>query len=151
MIFNQKEHPKMFWVEGLVYLAIIITCMLGSFGVFDAKAQLTELPDPQVVQKPLAVDKCETWVELPATLRIRILQFGMITELMNTDIKSGKESMINCLSQHRHMKLLDEDIVAECNKGEKEFLADVFDRGLEKIIFRCLKWVNGEENETSTD
>ncbi len=43
MIFNQKEHPKLFWVEGLVYLAVIAMCMLGSFGVFDAKSQLTEL------------------------------------------------------------------------------------------------------------
>ncbi len=142
MIFEQKKHPKLFWVEGFVYLVIIVTCMLGSFGVFDAKAIE---PVPGVVEEQLTGGTCEMWVELPATLRIRILQFGMLTELMNTDIGSGKESLISCLSEHTQMKLLDEDIVAECNKGGEEFLGDVFDRGLERIVFRCLKWVKTED------
>ena len=151
MIFNQKEHPKLFWVEGLVYLAIVAVCMLGSFGVFDAKAQLTELPDPQVIQEPLAVGTCEAWVELPPALRIQILRYGMISELTKSELKEGTQSLIDCLSEYNNMQDLDKIVVNDCRRGEEEFLTGVFDKSLERMVFRCLKWVNGEENETRKD
>ncbi len=65
MIFNQKEHPKLFWVEGLVYLAIIAMCMLGSFGVFDSIAPGAELPGPQAQQQTLGVGTCKAWSSFP--------------------------------------------------------------------------------------
>jgi hypothetical protein len=134
MIFKRKS--KMFWVEAILYAAIIITCILGSFGVFDAKAQ-----------EPVAVDECAEWVKIPSLFRIQILRYGMITELITANLQEGTEGLVDCLSEHEHMMLLDESIVAECRRGGNEQeLADVFERSLERIVFKCLKWVNEAED-----
>jgi hypothetical protein len=134
MIFKRKA--KLFWVEATLYAALILVFMLGSFGVFDAKSQ--EIEPPAAVEN----SSCEKWIEVPSSLRIRILQYGMVTELMATDLESGADTLINCLIQLDNMRLLDADIVAECHRGGEEFLADVFDKSLERIVFRCLKWAN---------
>jgi hypothetical protein len=139
MIF--KRRSKLFWVEATLYAALILVFMLGSFGVFDAKSQ--EIEPPAAIENA----SCEKWIEVPSSLRIRILQYGMVTELMTTDLEEGVGSLISCLSQLDNMRLLDADIVAECHRGGEEFLADVFDKSLERIVFRCLKWANdGTEN-----
>jgi hypothetical protein len=133
MIF--KRRSKLFWVEAFAYAAIILVCMLGSFGVFDAKGQ------------EISAASCEKWTELPSPLRIQILRFGMVAELRKENLAAGNEALIECLGDHINLKILDEDIVAECDRGGEEFLAEVFDRSLERIVFRCLKWVNvGTEN-----
>ena len=145
MIYNKKKHPKLFWVEAVLYAAIILVCMLGSFGVFDAKSQ-----EVQETQEPVAVetvDECEEWVNVPAPLRIQILRFGLVTEMIKADLGEGSEGLIDCLSEHQHMMILDGDIMTEClGGGDEEVLARVFDRSLERLVFRCLKWVHEEEN-----
>lgn len=142
MIFNQKEHPKLFWVEGLVYLAIIAMCMLGSFGVFDAWAQLTELPDPQTqtlfldtngVPNPLDTDVCKEWIETSPELRIMIL-----TQFFSRELEGrGLESLIKCLSEQNNVKYLDKAVVDECKSSQE----NVFENRLRRIVFKCLKWV----------
>lgn len=132
MIF--KRQSKLFWVEAFVYLAIIVTCILGSYGVFDAKAQ------------GLSVDICENWIELPHASRIMFLRYGIITELQKSNLEEGKtNSLIECLSEYKNLKDLDETLVNECRKSEEKNIAGVFDGSLRRMIFRCLKWVNGEK------
>lgn len=129
------------WIEPILFLSIVLVCILGSCGHFDAKA---EEPIP-VVEEPIPVASCEKWVEVPQDLRVKLLRFRFITELRKADLTDGTESLIDCLSEIDNMKLLDNDIVAECDKGGEEFLANVFDKSLERIVFRCLKWVNEEK------
>jgi hypothetical protein len=138
MIF--KKRSKLFWVEAILYAAIIIVCMLGSFGVFDAKAQ-----------EPLSVDTCEKWVNLPPNIRVSILRIGMITELRKSELGGATGPLIDCLSDY--MPDLDKAIVDECGTDTREvFLDEVFDKHLERIVFRCLKWVRVEKtNETIRD
>jgi hypothetical protein len=125
----------------VIYAVIIIVCMLGSFGVLDAKSQ-----------ERVAVDKCEEWVKVPMPLRVRILQFGLVKEMLKADLGKGSESLISCLSEHQHMMILDEDIMTEClGGGDEEDLAGVFDRSLERLIFRCLKWIHEGEAKFETD
>ena len=135
MIFPQKRHPKLFWVEGLVYLIIIAVCMLGSFGVFDAKAQ----------EGGGLLDTCEEWVKIPATVRLQVLRYGITAELNKTELNEGTQSLSDCLGEYNNMQNLDKFIMAECRRGGEANLAGVFERGLEKSVFGCLKWVNGEE------
>jgi hypothetical protein len=133
MIFKRKS--KMFWVEAFLYLVIIIMCMLGSFGVFDAKAQ-----------EGLSADICESWIELPHASRIMFLRYGIITELQKSNLEEGKtNSLIECLGEYKNLKDLDETLVNECRKSEEKNIAGVFEGSLKRMIFRCLKWVNGEK------
>ena len=138
MIF--KRRSKFFWVEAAVYLAIIIVCILGSYGVFDAKAQESST-------KTLTVDICESWIEIPYDSRIMFLRYGIITELLKSNLeKEETDSLIECLSEYKNLKDLDGTIVNECSKGEEENVADVFDdKNLVRMVFRCMKWVNGEK------
>ncbi len=142
MIFKRKS--KLFWVEAIVYAAIILVCMLGSFGVFDAKSQ-----EPVAVE---TVDECKEWVEIPTPLRIQILRFGLVTEMIKADLGEGSDTIISCLSEHEHMMILDEDIMTEClGGGDIEDLAGVFEQSLERIVFRCLKWIHEEKEKFETD
>lgn len=139
MIF--KRHSKLFWVEAFIYLVIIVTCMLGSFGVFDAR-----YANGREAQEGLSAAICESWIEIPADSRIMFLRFGIITELLKSNLeKEERNSLAICLGRYKNIKDLDETIVNECRKGEEENLANVFERILEQKIFRCLKWVNGEK------
>jgi hypothetical protein len=119
------------YIELVILLPLILVFIAGSCGVFDAKAQ------------EISAASCEKWVEIPSPLRIQILRFGMVAELRKENLEAGNETLIACLGDHINLKILDEDIVSECRKGRgEEFLAEVFDRSLERIVFRCLKWVN---------
>ncbi len=133
MIF--KRRSKFFWVEAFFYLAILVMCILGSYGVFDAKAQ-----------EGLSVDICESWIEIPADSRIMFLRWGIITELLKSNLEEEERSSLAiCLGEYKNIKDLDETIMNECRKGEEENLAEVFDNSLYRMIFKCLKWVNGEK------
>ena len=142
MIFKRKS--KLFWVEAVLYAAIILVFMLGSFGVFDAKGQ-----EPVVVE---SLDECEEWVKVPTMLRIQILRFGLVTEMIKADLGEGSETLIKCLGEQEHMVILDGDIMTECQGGgDMEDLARVFDRSLERLVFRCLKWIHEDEEKLETD
>jgi hypothetical protein len=132
------------YLELVILLPLILIFVAGSCGVFDAKAQ------------EISAASCEKWTELPSPLRIQILRFGMVAELRKENLAAGNETIIACLGDHINLKILDEDIVAECRRGgDEEQLADVFDRSLERIVFRCLKWANEgkihQEDRKSTE
>jgi hypothetical protein len=109
--------------------------MLGSCGHFDAKAQ----------EGGGLLDTCEEWVKIPATVRLQVLQYGITTELNKTELNAGTQSLSDCLGEYNNMQNLDKFILAECSRGGEATLASVFDRALEKSVFGCLKWVNGEK------
>jgi hypothetical protein len=131
----RKIHTKVWWAELAVLFSIIFVCILGS-RVPGAKAQ-----------DPVVVGECEAWVKVPAPVRIQILRLGLVTEMIASNLGEGSESLIDCLSEHEHMVILDGDIMTEClGGGDDEDLEGVFDRSLERLVFRCLKWVHEEEN-----
>ena len=75
-----------------------------------------------------------------------VLRYGIMTELRKSNLEEEEtESLIECLSEYNNMKDLDKTIADRCHKGEEENLANVFDKSLERMVFRCLKWINGEK------
>ena len=154
MIFGKKKHPKLFWVEAIMYAAIIIVCMLGSFGVFDAKGDqldiLLAVPpvvEEPLVEEPLPLDSCEKWLTLPSDLRINILRFGMMSEMRKAKLGPKANALTRCLGESDNLQSLDFAIVAECNRSGEENLAPVFNANLERIVFKCLKWSREEMDE----